>query len=608
MSTKPSFHFPQHSQEEKPWLKYPGPEKSSNGHSRLFSPPYKHQNQLTNSPDQFALPRPQHPHSHHHNHSHASRSETLPLGHRRDRSSSRVHSSNNSNASNASLPMSLAESNSSSDSLGHLAQLPSQRSPTPSSKPRTLSDELSSAFQSNGGSTPSTSKAAYPSPITPSDLLGIPDPSASSTFSSPSPSSVTSPSLEPRAESPLEGSEPKGHKLRPSPLSINTTFNNNSLQGSAFPFRGADSPTSARGSFSASEGPGSPRVNLGAASGSRSPPLPRLSHSSSASNSSYSNPSSPSSTTAPCSALCSHPKGHNHHSHSHHHHPHCSHHKNDRHNRHHHPTCHHFSPGHRHSSRSGKTSKHPHRYSAPLFGPGHEDELNALNSGEENRLDVALPGDVPLEMEEPTTSTAVTIVGSTPAFGIGALRDQREREDGLMCLDVTEPPAKRQRSAAAVILGAAVETVIFTSAVALSAYQLLTGKGKQQLDATMTFADESNTADSTAEQSMVHVKSAPMNIPSRNIRHKNSDQLGKSLHHNGTHHKSKHYKSRHGLSASLPHAYGHDDHEGGNLLMRPNTGTEDNDEQFLRMEAQLSSLIAEGKRALSSRIPDLTKA
>ncbi|KAF8928844.1 hypothetical protein BGZ58_009338 [Dissophora ornata] len=551
MSTKPSFHFPQHSQEEKPWLKYPGPEKSSNGHSRLFSPPYKHQNQLTNSPDQFALPRPQHPHSHHHNHSHASRSETLPLGHRRDRSSSRVHSSNNSNASNASLPMSLAESNSSSDSLGHLAQLPSQRSPTPSSKPRTLSDELSSAFQSNGGSTPSTSKAAYPSPITPSDLLGIPDPSASSTFSSPSPSSVTSPSLEPRAESPLEGSEPKGHKLRPSPLSINTTFNNNSLQGSAFPFRGADSPTSARGSFSASEGPGSPRVNLGAASG---------------------------------------------------------HHKNDRHNRHHHPTCHHFSPGHRHSSRSGKTSKHPHRYSAPLFGPGHEDELNALNSGEENRLDVALPGDVPLEMEEPTTSTAVTIVGSTPAFGIGALRDQREREDGLMCLDVTEPPAKRQRSAAAVILGAAVETVIFTSAVALSAYQLLTGKGKQQLDATMTFADESNTADSTAEQSMVHVKSAPMNIPSRNIRHKNSDQLGKSLHHNGTHHKSKHYKSRHGLSASLPHAYGHDDHEGGNLLMRPNTGTEDNDEQFLRMEAQLSSLIAEGKRALSSRIPDLTKA
>ena len=78
-----------------------------------------------------------------------------------------------------------------------------------------------------------------------------------------------------------------------------------------------------------------------------------------------------------------------------------------------------------------------------------------------------------------------------------------------MGLDTTEPPTKRQRSTAAVILGAAVETVIFTSAVALSAYQLLTGKGKQQLDATMTSANESNTADgplseaSAAEQSMV---------------------------------------------------------------------------------------------------------
>ncbi|KAI9236175.1 MAG: hypothetical protein BYD32DRAFT_419412 [Podila humilis] len=40
------------------------------------------------------------------------------------------------------------------------------------------------------------------------------------------------------------------------------------------------------------------------------------------------------------------------------------------------------------------------------------------------------------------------------------------------------------RSTAAILLGAAVETVILTSAVALSAYNLLTGKGKDPQDAT----------------------------------------------------------------------------------------------------------------------------
>lgn len=44
---------------------------------------------------------------------------------------------------------------------------------------------------------------------------------------------------------------------------------------------------------------------------------------------------------------------------------------------------------------------------------------------------------------------------------------------------------------------------------------------------------------------------------------------------------------------------------GLNLPERPNTGTEDGDEQFLRMEAQISTLITQGKRALNSRIPEL---
>lgn len=47
-----------------------------------------------------------------------------------------------------------------------------------------------------------------------------------------------------------------------------------------------------------------------------------------------------------------------------------------------------------------------------------------------------------------------------------------------------EPPKKKMRSTAAILLGAAVETVILTSAVALSAYNLLTGKGKDPQDVT----------------------------------------------------------------------------------------------------------------------------
>jgi len=58
----------------------------------------------------------------------------------------------------------------------------------------------------------------------------------------------------------------------------------------------------------------------------------------------------------------------------------------------------------------------------------------------------------------------------------------RDYDDDAMDVDdssyASEPPKKKQRSTASILLGAAVETVIFTGAVALSAYQLLTGKGK----------------------------------------------------------------------------------------------------------------------------------
>lgn len=90
-----------------------------------------------------------------------------------------------------------------------------------------------------------------------------------------------------------------------------------------------------------------------------------------------------------------------------------------------------------------------------------------------------------MEIPEETSSAAVTIVGSTPSFGINSFKEERNGDITALSTYEVEPPKKRQRSAAAVILGAAVETVIFTSAVALSAYQLLTGKGKQQLEAAM---------------------------------------------------------------------------------------------------------------------------
>ncbi|KAI1315334.1 hypothetical protein EDD11_000942 [Mortierella claussenii] len=267
--------------------------------------------------------------------------------------------------------------------------------------------------------------------------------------------------------------------------------------------------------------------------------------------------------------------------------------------------------------------------------PGHDgddddEDINILRSLEEDHTQPETL--LPLGLKEaPPHVSAVTIVGSTPAFGIAAFQEQQDaqnHDDDNGAMYAAEPPKKKQRSTAAVLLGAAFETVIFTSAVALSAYQLLTGKGKYPLDANMASPVDPEMAktpspggpqghgEPIAEKAMT--QSAPVDIPSRATRHGDAGLLGKSLHHNAYRHsKSKHHhhgsskhRSRHGLhgiSTSLPHAYGHDDiHMKGVMALpgRPNTGTEDNDEQFLRMEAQLTTLIAEGKRALSSRISD----
>ncbi|KAF9099881.1 hypothetical protein BGX23_009736 [Mortierella sp. AD031] len=174
---------------------------------------------------------------------------------------------------------------------------------------------------------------------------------------------------------------------------------------------------------------------------------------------------------------------------------------------------------------------------------------------------------MPMAIEKAPASTAVTIVGSTPTYGMGAYRAQREQEEAAenaLGLYSAEPPKKRQRSTAAVLFGAAFETVIFTSAIALSAYQLLTGRGRQQGAVDASVGAEGETTPSTAEE---------------NAESLSADQTMLEPDHP--------FYER----ALVP-------------PKRPNTGTEDSDEQFLRMEAKLSTLIAEGKRALSSRIQD----
>jgi hypothetical protein len=125
--------------------------------------------------------------------------------------------------------------------------------------------------------------------------------------------------------------------------------------------------------------------------------------------------------------------------------------------------------------------------------------------------------EIPMAIEKAPASTAVTIVGSTPTYGMGVYRAQRDQEEAaaesaLGLYSSPEPPKKRQRSTAAVLFGVAFETVIFTSAVALSAYQLLTGKGRQQAlqddasanaDGETVPAAEGNDGATCADQSIV---------------------------------------------------------------------------------------------------------
>ncbi|CAO3566250.1 unnamed protein product [Mortierella alpina] len=527
MPYKPTFHAAQQQQQqEQPWLRYPGTQKTPNGHSRSLAPATPRKSQGTGVFDQLSQ---QH---HQQKDQRVPRSDVSPsLGLKHRRSSSKLGSTS-SGISNTSLPMSLVGSNSSSDSLGHHSH-PQPFTPH-TQKPRTLSDELSLAFEHSGGEGNARSRTVYPSPITPSDILSIPDLSASSSASSSSSSSASaSPTAVPLqrsgAVSPIQRSNSTGHKLRPSPLSINTGLGNNSsaigLDASSFLSRPSEIS------------PGSPRANLAdAAGGLRTPPLTRHSHSasqSSASSSSYSNTSSPSSATAPCSALCQHApsREHRHHHHhqqqqphssSQHHHRNCHHHKQDRHTHHrsqrqqHHPSCHYHKPTLPHGVKSDRTSTL--RSDEPQLivehGVDHGGELNASSAETTGEATAPLLDPTVAAASPMTSSTAVTIVDSTPAFGVSAHRlCEHEDNSNALGLFSAEPPKKRQRSAAAMLFGAAFETVIFTSAVALSAYQLLTGKGRQVLeeeDGTIASPD----VDATMTDASLHSSQKPVLVRS----------------------------------------------------------------------------------------------
>ncbi|KAG0028822.1 hypothetical protein BGZ81_004401 [Podila clonocystis] len=238
-----------------------------------------------------------------------------------------------------------------------------------------------------------------------------------------------------------------------------------------------------------------------------------------------------------------------------------------------------------------------------------EEEMVAAGAAANQEVE---EGGLILPPPEPITETSMVVA----TFGVAAEKQEAHSKHAKEPSSEStglyeEPPTKKMRSTAAILLGAAVETVILTSAVALSAYNLLTGKGKDQpKEVTAEVVEESKPQE--PEKPVLQIQSAPVNIP-RGLRHKSSGanphgrsprHMAHSYHHTSHHYKSSKSKSKSNalLSSSLPHAQTHRFGHREPLPGRPDTGTEDNDEQFLRMEAQLTTLIAEGKRALSSRI------
>ncbi|GJJ75359.1 hypothetical protein EMPS_07717 [Entomortierella parvispora] len=648
MTSKRSFQ----QREDEPWLAYPNSQSRGYSRSSTSIPHHDLHGQTVVSP-----PLPPHTAS----------SWTTPVNHKRSISKLDPLSSSSSSSSTTTTTTTTAappsSTFSSTYSRGGYESLFSRSSISPSFfgsrhrslPPKTLSEELSMALQNPENS--------YPSPVaTPSALLSSPADLSSSASQSPtcslSPSTAASthfplfkqPSIPSSQQS--NNNDSGGQRLRPSPLSLHPS-NSSSLQyrspngagGSlaspSSPFR-SGSPTSAltRDSTTASDVAGSPRAasqavaaSLGRASPTKwsraspkGPPQHRLSASmfSDSAMSSFETENfsfSPRRAKAvSCSPLCQSEA----HGQPQQHHPSCTYS--------HHPIA---SPELRmsiihHGPKPGRATKGIHRFGFPQFRP----EIDETHPGSDDPMALAV-------------ATAKTRTTST-STGYGMPRGRRHEDDidmdddedlgGLGRTYASEPPKKRMRSTASMLLDAAVETVIFTGAVALSAYQLLTGKGKlgtgnsnssnptsgsnsahhskqassaSSLDADTQSRDDMSKAldEDPMEEKLALKMDVSSNSTPRSLRtYGSSGTLGRSGR-NGApvYHRAKtprSYRSRPSFSSSGGfHQSNHSGHaRSPSMPVRPNTGTEDSDEAFLRMEAQLNSLIAEGKRALSSRI------
>lgn len=157
----------------------------------------------------------------------------------------------------------------------------------------------------------------------------------------------------------------------------------------------------------------------------------------------------------------------------------------------------------------------------PVQQPQDDEQMHDQKEVDSRSLsredDIPFPDEI-LLLEKASPSTAVTVV-DTQAYGIQAYKALRDRDLYEQHPYLGEPPKKKMRSTAAMLFGAAVETVIFTGAVALSAYQLLTGKGRQvsqqqegEVEVETAPADASSTSDNVLAQSEVPELAKPLMV------------------------------------------------------------------------------------------------
>ncbi|KAF9957763.1 hypothetical protein BGZ72_001429 [Mortierella alpina] len=621
MSSKRSFQ----QREEEPWLRYPDIQNTPRDYSRSaatsFSPVLPHKGTQA-SPSfghqredsfqfQSIMPMPQ---QHTHRTEVASSSKSS-VNHKR--SISKVNAST--------LPSySPAYNEGDKDSSGFQHRQRWSFSPRVAQpQPRTLSEELSMALQNPQNN--------YPSPTTPSGLdasptdMSIASSSSSSATAATATSSTQFPLFTPSAPSQQSSNGSAGQKAKPSPLSLNYSAHNSfgasnttGVSSPSFPFR-TESPTSAisHNSTHATDIAGSPRAASAAvaATFSTAPMMSRPQHhhgygrgsismSSAASTSGssyYSSASSPRALSPPCSALCHHRGSFGYQQHR----PGCPQHQHQ-----HHPACQHHTGqtlqqniSLEHHPKPGRATKGIQRFGFPQFRP---------------EMDDSHPGSSTASLATMRTASTST---SGSVYGMQRERDDDDDMDDVgTSMAVSEPPKKRLRSTASMLLDAAVETVIFTGAVALSAYQLLTGKGlgsgnhsKQSSfasdDTQSSREDTPKTQDEDPmeEKLALQLDIASASAPRALRNYSSANTLGRPPR-PGSYYRAKTprpYRSRQSFSSSGHHHLplnqtGHA--RSSSMPVRPNTGTEDTDEAFLRMEAQLNNLIAEGKRALNSRI------